>query len=85
MWPGLIVNIARQPLILGDMNVTNFSQIIAATIPCHKIYKDAKTMAFLDTNSAQPRYALVIPKTGVTFIWDLVPEGYSALTETVKK
>jgi histidine triad (HIT) family protein len=39
-----------------------FCKIVAGTIPCFKLYEDAKTLAFLDINPANPGHALVIPK-----------------------
>lgn len=67
------------------MQPTIFSQIIAGTIPCHKVYEDAKSLAFLDTNPIQPGHTIVISKLAVEFVWDLPPEEYAAVMETVKK
>lgn len=39
-----------------------FCKIIAGTIPCHRIFEDDRTLAFMDINPAQPGHALVIPK-----------------------
>ena len=55
---------------------------LAAT---HKIYEDDKTFAFLDIYPVQPGHTLVIPKRQVEFVWDLEPEDYAAVMETVKK
>lgn len=67
------------------MNDTIFDRILNGSIPCHKVYEDAKTLAFLDINPVQPGHTLVIPKTPAEFVWDLQPEDYSALMETVQK
>ena len=62
-----------------------FSRIITGEIPSHKIYEDDKTYAFLDIHPIQPGQALVVPKKQVGFIWDLEPEDYRALMDTVQK
>jgi histidine triad (HIT) family protein len=67
------------------METTLFTKIIRGEIPCHKIYEDDKTFAFLDIHPIQPGHALVIPKVEVEFVWDLADEDYLALTDTVKK
>lgn len=67
------------------MQPTIFSQIIDGTIPCHKVYEDAKTLAFLDINPIQPGHTLVISKLPAEFVWDLPPKEYAALMETAQK
>lgn len=62
-----------------------FTKIIKGDIPCHKVYEDERTFAFLDINPVQPGHTLVIPKNQVEFIWDLTDEDYMAVTQTVKK
>lgn len=61
-----------------------FTKIIKGDIPCHKIYEDEKTLAFLDINPVQPGHTLVVPKAEIEFIWDLPDEDYRALMITVK-
>ena len=62
-----------------------FTKIIIGEIPCHKLYEDGKTFAFLDINPATEGHTLVIPKKQVEFLWDLSDEDYEALMKTVKK
>lgn len=62
-----------------------FTKIIKGEIPCHKIYEDAKTFAFLDIHPKTPGHTLVISKTQVEFLWDLPDEDYRALMDAVKK
>lgn len=62
-----------------------FTKIIKGEIPCHKIYEDDKTFAFLDIHPKQPGHTLVIPKKQVEFVWDLDDEDYRAVMQTVKK
>ena len=67
------------------MSETIFSKIIAGTIPCHKVYEDEKTLAFLDINPIQPGHTIVISKLPANYVWDLPQSDYEALMETVKK
>ena len=62
-----------------------FTKIIKGEIPCHKVYEDDKTLAFLDIHPVQPGHTLVISKQQVEFLWDLDDETYQAVTATVKK
>ncbi len=62
-----------------------FTNIINGDIPCHKVYEDANTFAFLDIHPIQPGHVLVVPKKQVGFVWDLEPADYQALMATVRK
>jgi histidine triad (HIT) family protein len=62
-----------------------FTKIIKGEIPCHKIYEDDKTFAFLDIHPIQPGHTLVVPKTQVEFLWDMEAEDYQALMAAVQK
>jgi len=67
------------------MEESIFTKIIKGEIPCHKIYEDEKTLAFLDIHPSCPGHTLVIPKRQVEFLWDLDDEDYLELMQTVKK
>ncbi len=62
-----------------------FTKIIKGEIPCHKIYEDDKTFAFLDIYPVQPGMVLVVTKTQAPTILDLSDEDYQALWATVRK
>jgi histidine triad (HIT) family protein len=62
-----------------------FTKIIKGDIPCHKIYEDKWTLAFLDIHPVQPGHVLVIPKKQIEFVWDLPDEDYTAVMTTTKK
>jgi histidine triad (HIT) family protein len=62
-----------------------FTKIIKGEIPCHKVYEDAYTFVFLDIHPIQPGHVLVVPKKQVGFVWDLTPDEYQHLMETVQK
>lgn len=62
-----------------------FTKIIKGEIPCHKVYEDEKTLAFLDIHPVQPGHTLVIPKLQIDDLWDLPEEDYRALLFSSKK
>jgi histidine triad (HIT) family protein len=67
------------------MQESIFTKIIKGEIPCHKVYEDEHTFAFLDIHPVQPGHTLVIPKKQVEFAWDLDDETYQNLMFSVKK
>jgi histidine triad (HIT) family protein len=67
------------------MEESIFTKIIKGEIPCHKVYEDAETLAFLNIHPVVPGHTLVIPKKEVAQIWDLAPKEYMAVMETSKK
>lgn len=67
------------------MEPSIFTKIINGEIPCHKVYEDDKTFAFLDIHPITEGHTLVIPKKQVEFVWDLTEDDYHTLMVTVKK
>jgi histidine triad (HIT) family protein len=61
-----------------------FTKIIKGEIPCHKVYEDDKTLAFMDIHPALPGHVLVVPKVQIDSIEELPDEDYRALFATVK-
>ncbi|HVW23002.1 MAG TPA: HIT family protein [Candidatus Saccharimonadales bacterium] len=62
-----------------------FTKIIKGDIPCHKVYEDEYTFAFMDIHPIHPGQVLVVPKKQVGFIWDLEAADYQALMATVQR
>lgn len=62
-----------------------FTHILNGDIPCHKIYEDEHTLAFLDIHPAVEGHTLVIPKVEIEFLWDLPEADYLELMRTVQK
>ncbi len=67
------------------MQETIFTKIIKGEIPCHKIYEDEHTFAFLDIHPATEGDTLVVHKYPARFVWDLENEQYHQLMSTVHK
>lgn len=61
-----------------------FTKIIKGEVPCHKVYENDYTIAFLDIHPIQPGHTLVVPKVQIDHIDDLDDEYYQAVWDTVK-
>jgi histidine triad (HIT) family protein len=70
--------------ILEPMDDSVFTKIVKGEIPCHKVYEDDKTLAFLDIHPVQPGHTLVVSKKQVEFVWDLEDEDYQAMMAATK-
>ncbi|MES2752887.1 MAG: HIT family protein [Pseudomonadota bacterium] len=62
-----------------------FAKILRGEIPCHKIYEDDHTFAFMDIMPRCPGHALVIPKAPARNILDISPESFAHVARTAKK
>src|SRR5215467_2356574 len=54
-----------------------FAKILRGEIPCHKVYEDAKALAFLDIMPRAPGHTLVIPKAAARNILDVAPDDFA--------
>lgn len=62
-----------------------FTKIINGDLPCHKVYEDEYTFAFLDIFPVQPGMVVVVTKIPTANIEDLSDNDYQALWAAVKK
>jgi len=62
-----------------------FTKIIKGEIPCHKVYEDAKTIAFVPLHPIARGHVLAVPKLQIDQFFDLPTDDYTALMATVKK
>lgn len=67
------------------MEPSIFTRIINGEIPCHKVYEDDKTLAFMDIHPVQLGMVLVIPKEQIANVEDLPKDLYLAVMATVYK
>jgi histidine triad (HIT) family protein len=70
---------------IEHMEDSVFTKIIKGEIPCHKVYEDDKTFAFLDIRPIQPGQVVIVPKKQIEFVWDLEDEDYIALMTAAKR
>jgi histidine triad (HIT) family protein len=66
-----------------DTNI--FAKILRGEIPCHRVYEDADTLAFMDVMPQSPGHLLVIPKAPSRNILDADPAVLSKLIPVVQK
>lgn len=66
-----------------DVNI--FTKILAGDIPCHKVYEDEMTLAFMDIMPVATGHVLVIPKCQAVEISDLPLHYAQAVFATAKK
>ena len=62
-----------------------FAKILRGEIPCHKIYEDEHTLAFMDVMPQVDGHCLVIPKAGSRNLLDADPSTLVPLMATVQK
>jgi histidine triad (HIT) family protein len=62
-----------------------FGKILRGEIPCHRVYEDADTLAFMDVMPQSPGHLLVIPKTPSRNILDADPAVLAKLMPIVQK
>ncbi|MDA7946268.1 MAG: HIT family protein [Hyphomicrobiaceae bacterium] len=66
-----------------DSNV--FAKILRGELPCHKVYEDDKTFAFMDIMPRAHGHTLVIPKSAATDLIDVSPETLCDTVRTVQR
>jgi histidine triad (HIT) family protein len=66
-----------------DNNV--FARILRGELPCHKVYEDEHSIAFMDIMPRADGHTLVIPKTKAVNIFDVDDDTLVKLIRTVRK
>lgn len=67
------------------MSDSIFTKIIKGEIPCHKVYEDDRTFAFMDIHPIQPGHVLVVTKTPAETFLDLDAADAAAFWETIRQ
>jgi histidine triad (HIT) family protein len=62
-----------------------FANIIKGEIPCHKVYEDDDTFAFMDIMPQSQGHTLVIPKVGSRNLVDANPQVLGNLIQKTQK
>lgn len=62
-----------------------FAKILRGEIPCHKVYEDDQTLAFMDVMPQAEGHLLVIPKEPSRNMLDANPQTLAALMPIVQK
>jgi histidine triad (HIT) family protein len=62
-----------------------FAKILRGELPCHKVYEDEKTFAFLDIMPRAPGHTLVLPKAPARNLLDVTPDDLAAVIKIAQK
>lgn len=62
-----------------------FTKIINGEIPCHKVFEDDSSFAFMDIHPIQPGQVVVVSKRQVENFYELTDDEYQALFAAVKQ
>ena len=66
-------------------NQNIFAKILRGDIPCHKVYEDEKTLAFMDIMPMAEGHVLVIPKCEAVELSDMPADYMIAVFATAQK
>lgn len=61
-----------------------FAKILRGELPCHRIYEDEVTLAFMDIMPQVDGHVIVIPKEPAVTLMDLSPESACACMRTAQ-
>ena len=70
---------------MGYDNDNIFARILRGELPCHKVYEDDDTFAFLDIMPRSDGHLLVLPKSPVRNLLDASPEQMAVVMASVQK
>ena len=62
-----------------------FAKILRGEMPCHKVYEDESTLAFMDIMPRSDGHVLIIPKTPARNILDVDPNALAATIATTQR
>jgi len=62
-----------------------FAKILRGEMPCHKVYEDDKSLAFLDIMPRAPGHTLVLPKAAARNILDVAPDDLAHVAKVTQK
>lgn len=62
-----------------------FARILRGEIPCHRVYEDADTLAFMDIMPQTEGHTLVIPKASAEDIFSAPPAVLSVTMQTTQR
>jgi histidine triad (HIT) family protein len=66
-------------------NSNIFAKILRGELPCHKVYEDEKTLAFLDIMPRAPGHTLVLPKAPARNLLDVDPADLAHVMQVAQK
>src|SRR3954454_11295802 len=74
----------RDSMLSYDQN-NIFAKILRGELPCHKVYEDEKTLAFLDIMPRAAGHTLVLPKSPARNLLDIDPADLTHVMQVAQK
>ncbi|WP_037588693.1 HIT family protein [Stenoxybacter acetivorans] len=71
------------PAVYDNNNI--FAKIIRGDIPCHKVYEDSNTLAFMDVMPQARGHVLVVPKCEAVELSDMSAADLQTVFNTAQK
>jgi len=62
-----------------------FARILRGEIPCHKVYEDEHTLAFMDIMPQSEGHTLVVPKAAAANIYEAPADAVAAAARTTQR
>lgn len=62
-----------------------FCHIVAGSAPCHKVYEDDASIAFMDIFPATDGHVLVVPRQHHECVFDIPPMAMAGCAEAVRR
>jgi histidine triad (HIT) family protein len=62
-----------------------FAKILRGELPCHKVYEDDRSLAFLDIMPRAPGHTLVLPKAPARNILDIAPDDLAHVMKVAQR
>jgi histidine triad (HIT) family protein len=72
------------PISVYDPN-NIFARILRAELPCHRVYEDSETLAFMDIMPRTDGHVLIIPKAACRNLLDATDKDVAAAIGTTRK
>lgn len=69
--------------VYDDQNV--FAKILRGEIPCFEVFRDDRSLAFLDIMPRSPGHTLVIPRAPARGILDIADDDLAAVARAAKR
>ena len=66
-------------------NQNIFAKILRGEVPCHKVFENRHTLAFLDIMPRSPGHTLVIPKVPARGILDIAADDFAEVARTARQ
>jgi histidine triad (HIT) family protein len=81
--PAMTTGTGQAAMAYDPSNI--FAKILKGEIPCHRIYEDEDTLAFLDIMPRSEGHALVVTKSPARDLFDVSPDALAKLMGVVQK